>query len=76
MAIDPERYDFAVYFKVQGNKLQIFVETPTGEILEAGQPMGKYALNNVNQLDTLQVSHDYTKSPCCIIWNGEKYCWC
>jgi hypothetical protein len=76
MAIDPDSYSFAVYFVEKGNKLEIIVETPKGTILGEGIPMSKNALNNVNQLDTLQVSHDYDKSPCCVIWNGEKYCWC
>jgi hypothetical protein len=82
MGVNPKSYHFAVYFEVMpNNKLEISVETPAGKILtkeknEDVLPIAKYPIKNVNQLDVLQVSHDYSQSPCCVIWDGHKYCWC
>jgi len=72
----PTNYDFAVYFTVEGKKLIIEVEPPTGQTLKTVAPISKDPLMNVNQLDFLIVAHKPNNSPCCVVWDGKKYCWC
>lgn len=75
MALEPTGYEFKVYFFNNAKKIKVYDKTGA-EVDGVPLDAKDNTLDKVYKLDTLQVAHISGHSPCCVVWNGEKYCWC
>jgi hypothetical protein len=81
MAQEPSpEYEFVVYFYKKASYIEVYKANgdPVPRIELTTKEKGP--LNNVSKLDTLHVVHTEKSNPgntpCCVVWDGGKYCWC
>ncbi len=68
----PDETYFSVHFNKKGEVVQ--VDGPSGPV--AGEPMEDSPANGINRIDSVLVGHKPGHSPCCVIINNIRYCWC